>query len=183
LADAGYFKDDNLSEVESRGSMPCIAIQKQPQRERLEHLIPHEDGKSYSCLAGYKLPSHAAVNKIKNQSGIIIFINAKNCENCLHSGECRLFSSRGKKLHVATHDKRELVIRHLKRSRTEAYKELYKRRKAIVEPVFANLKTQKNLKIFVVGKKKVNTWWKMICTAHNIEKIISFMTANPLFAY
>ena len=59
----------------------------------------------------------------------------------------------------------------LERSRTEDFKEVYKKRKAIVEPIFGNIKN-KGMKILVTGSKKVSTWWKMSCTAHNIEKII-----------
>lgn len=62
----------------------------------------------------------------------------------------------------------------LTRSRKKDYKEVYRRRKVIVEPVFGNIKN-KGIKIFVTGKEKVERWWKMACTAHNIEKIIKNM--------
>ena len=41
----------------------------------------------------------------------------------------------------------------LERSRTEDFKEVYKKRKAIVEPIFGNIKN-KGMKILVTEKKK-----------------------------
>ncbi|NIV98120.1 transposase, partial [Candidatus Saccharibacteria bacterium] len=49
---------------------------------------------------------------------------------------------------------------------------------AIVEPVFANIKTQKRLNRFTLrGKVKVNIQWMLYCMVHNIEKIINFAMA------
>jgi transposase len=178
LADGGYFMTENLVTIEDLGSNPCISIQKLVERERLEHLLPCEDGKAYRCLAGYELKCHPNFDSRETKSGMIITIDEKNCHNCLLTNVCRLFVSRGKKIRAPFQAKRAVIVRHLERSRTAPFKELYKRRKAIVEPVFANVKTQKNLRIFIVGKKKVKIWWKMICTAHNIEKITGYMSRS-----
>ena len=50
-------------------------------------------------------------------------------------------------------------------------KTVYARRKLIVEPVFGNLKN-KGIRILRKGRGKAATWWKIACTAHNIEKIV-----------
>jgi len=50
---------------------------------------------------------------------------------------------------------------------------IYDRRLAIVEPVFANIRTQKRLDRFTLrGKAKVNVQWVLYCLVHNIEKIL-----------
>jgi len=47
-----------------------------------------------------------------------------------------------------------------------------------VEPVFANIKTQKRLGRFTPRSKvKVNIQWMLYCMVHNIEKIINFAMA------
>lgn len=52
---------------------------------------------------------------------------------------------------------------------------LYPHRIAIVEPVFANLRTQKRLDRFTLrGKIKVNIQWLLYCMVHNIEKIARY---------
>ena len=58
---------------------------------------------------------------------------------------------------------------------TDRARKLYPRRTAIVEPVFANIRTQKNLDEFTLRSKiKVNIQWLLYCMVHNIEKITNF---------
>ena len=57
-------------------------------------------------------------------------------------------------------------------------RKIYPQRFAIVEPVFANIKTQKRLNRFTLrGQVKVNIQWMLYCMVHNIEKIINFAMA------
>ena len=57
-------------------------------------------------------------------------------------------------------------------------RKIYPQRFAIVEPVFANIKTQKRLDRFTLrGKIKVNIQWMLYCMVHNIEKIMNFAAA------
>jgi hypothetical protein len=51
-------------------------------------------------------------------------------------------------------------------------RQIYARRLAIVEPVFANLRVQKRLDHFTVrSKAKVDVQWKLFALVHNIGKI------------
>lgn len=51
-------------------------------------------------------------------------------------------------------------------------RELYGRRIATVEPVFANLRHNKRLDRFTLrSRPKVNTQWHLYCLVHNIEKL------------
>ncbi|MGD9058646.1 MAG: transposase [Desulfobacterales bacterium] len=57
-------------------------------------------------------------------------------------------------------------------------RKIYPQRFAIVEPVFANIKTQKRLDRFTLrGKIKVNIQWMLYCMVHNIEKVMNFAMA------
>jgi hypothetical protein len=56
------------------------------------------------------------------------------------------------------------------RLRTTQGRALYKRRKAIVEAPFGNMKN-KGMRILVKGKRKVTTRVKPFAIAHNVEKI------------
>jgi transposase len=61
---------------------------------------------------------------------------------------------------------------------SEKGRKIYPQRFAIVEPVFANIKTQKRLNRFTLrGKVKVNIQWMLYCMVHNIEKIMNFAMA------
>ena len=66
---------------------------------------------------------------------------------------------------------RQTMNNYLKKARSKEFEKSYRRRKVIVEPVFGNIKN-KGIKILVRGRKAVGTWWKIACSAHNIEKII-----------
>ena len=57
-------------------------------------------------------------------------------------------------------------------------RKIYPQRMAIVEPVFANIRTQKRMDHFTLrGKIKVNIQWMLYCMVHNIEKIVNYATA------
>ena len=63
---------------------------------------------------------------------------------------------------------------------TDRGREIYPHRMKTVEPVFANIRTQKRLDRFTLrGKVKVNIQWLLYCMVHNIEKIANF---GPAFA-
>jgi hypothetical protein len=55
---------------------------------------------------------------------------------------------------------------------------IYSRRLGTVEPVFANVRTQKRMdRLTLRGHAKVGIQWKLYCMAHNIEKILNFGTS------
>ncbi len=58
---------------------------------------------------------------------------------------------------------------------SEKGREIYPQRMAIVEPVFANIRTHKRLDRFTLrGKIKVNIQWLLYCMVHNIGKIANY---------
>ena len=49
---------------------------------------------------------------------------------------------------------------------------LYRQRKAVVEPVFGQLKERRGIRRFVVrGLEKVSDEWSLICLTHNLLKL------------
>ena len=57
-------------------------------------------------------------------------------------------------------------------------RKIYPQRMAIVEPVFANIRSQKRMDRFTLrGKIKVNIQWMLYCMVHNIEKVTNYATA------
>jgi hypothetical protein len=58
---------------------------------------------------------------------------------------------------------------------SEEGRRIYPQRLAIVEPVFANIRSNKRLDRFTLrGKIKVNIQWLLFCLVHNIEKILNY---------
>ena len=73
-------------------------------------------------------------------------------------------------------DKKDIMTLKL---RTEKGKEIYSRRKTIVEPVFGQIKGTKNYRQFLLrGINKVNSEWKLICLTHNLTKIFRRLNLN-----
>jgi len=58
---------------------------------------------------------------------------------------------------------------------SERGKAIYSHRMSVVEPVFANIGTNKKLNRFSLrGKKKVQGQWQLYCMVHNIEKLAKY---------
>ena len=56
--------------------------------------------------------------------------------------------------------------------RSTAGKAIYKMRKAVVEPVFGQIKERRKLRGFLFrGLEKVKAEWKIICLTHNLLKL------------
>ena len=54
-------------------------------------------------------------------------------------------------------------------------KVIYGHRMSTVEPVFANIGTNKGLNRFTLrGKSKVQGQWRLYCVIHNIEKLMNY---------
>ena len=52
---------------------------------------------------------------------------------------------------------------------------IYSHRMSVVEPVFANIGTNKGLNRFSLrGKTKVQSQWRLYCMVHNIEKFMNY---------
>jgi hypothetical protein len=61
---------------------------------------------------------------------------------------------------------------------TRLGREIYSRRMATVEPVFANLQNKGMRRFTLRGRRKVNAQWQLFTMVHNIEKIAGCRRAN-----
>ena len=67
---------------------------------------------------------------------------------------------------------RELIKAMMNKIDTIKGRNMYSKRMAIVEPVFAKIRTHKKLDRFTLGgAEKVNIQWMLYCIVHNIFKI------------
>jgi len=64
--------------------------------------------------------------------------------------------------------------------RTEDGRKVYSRRKAVVEPVFGQLKEARGFRRFLLrGIESVRGEWSLICTGHNLLKLFNASKASP----
>ena len=58
---------------------------------------------------------------------------------------------------------------------SEKGKQIYSHRMSVVEPVFANMCSNKGLRRFSLrGKNRVQGQWQLYCLVHNIEKLANY---------
>lgn len=70
------------------------------------------------------------------------------------------------------------VERMRRKLRTKAGKKVYARRKAIVEPVFGQIKQARGMRQFLLrGLEKAKGEWALICLTHNVLKMHRLVTA------
>ena len=59
--------------------------------------------------------------------------------------------------------------------RTEGGRQIYSRRKVIVEPVFGNIKEPRGFRRFSLrGTDKARGEWSLVCAVHNLLKLFKF---------
>jgi len=101
----------------------------------------------------------------------------KDCQGCQLKSQC-LINKNAKRRFVSvplggTSD--NLTKPMIEKIDSKRGRKIYNRRIGIVEPVFANVRTQKRMDHFTLrGKIKVNIQWLLYCMVHNIEKVANY---------
>ena len=170
LADRGYRSIKNFSLLAQRGIESVIPVANsntdpnQSECNEQIHKNPSSD-RSYDCIEGKPLDLMT-----RTKAGKLIFRGNNNmCSQC---DETKCLLKGKKRFEVYDDEPRSIYLMQLNKHRSKAFDKIYGQRKAIVEPVFANIKN-KGLRITRRGINKVQTWWKLMITAHNIEKILN----------
>ena len=170
IADAGYRAVANLELARMRGITPFIAVgtgKKSGERPYLEQIRYSAKNDSFLCDDERRLKHHQ-----HRRHGLRdIKIPLDFCEKCTRKTTCLLHPKLGHIVRLPSPIQHKLLVEHQTRMRSAVGRAMLRKRKAIVEPVFGNIKN-KGIRIGVRGTRKVAVWWKMACTAHNIEKII-----------
>ena len=75
-------------------------------------------------------------------------------------------------LHEPAADADSAVEKMKRKLKTETGQALYKMRKAIVEPVFGQIKAARGIRAFLLrGLEKTQAEWKLVCATHNLLKL------------
>lgn len=181
LADSGYNSYNDIEAVESREIEPFIALGKgelSGEESHTDQLTAGEKENEFYCPAGKLVPI-----KTKHKDGMTsLKLPDGFCTGCHFADKCKVNARAKSKmknpLKLQAHEKHKRIQAYRQRMRSDIGKEIYKSRKAIVEPVFGNIKN-KGMKILVKGRKKVSLWWKIATTGHNLEKIINHLKGDP----
>lgn len=181
VTDAGYGSEENYQYLHKQGVeayiKPTDFDRKQKKNwqpnpfatEQLEY-DSHKD--EYSCPAGKPMKRIGGYRKREN-GGVIktyALYQAKGCRNCPLKQACH--KQKGNRIIKVNHKGHQLKDQAHERLKTEKGIYYRKKRPADVEPVFGNIKNNKNFKRFLLkGIDKTEIEWGLLCIAHNLSKI------------
>jgi transposase len=182
VTDAGYGSEQNLEYLHKHEVTAYIKPtdfdrkQKrnyQPNPFATEQLYYDEAKDLFICPAGK--PMKRTGQQCKKENGIVktyTFYQAKGCKNCPLREACH--KQKGNRIIKINHRGRYLKEQAYQRLLTEQGTYHRKKRPADVEPVFGNIKHNKNFKRFLLkGIDKTEIEWGLLCIAHNLKKLVA----------
>ena len=136
----------------------------------------------YKCPNGKYLNRQSLNHKVRNKVYHYYRAREADCRECPLRSKC-LSRKNGKArallipLGYIENKEKQFSLSQKMKEKIDSVegKAIYSKRFAIIEPVFANIRSQKRLDRFTYrGKVKVNIQWMLYCMVHNIEKIMNY---------
>ena len=126
------------------------------------------DKDCFICPAGHMLELKTRTGDDKK----IYQARSEDCDQCPYRNRC-CKSKKGNPRTVSTDGKEPLRQEMVAKMEKESSREIYKKRKTIVEPVFGQIKKNMDFWGFSVrGFVKAGGEFSLVCTAHNIKKVV-----------
>ena len=176
--DNGYYSGNNLQEVSDRQVEAYIATDRGEKRgkggleESERHLVKadfryDEERDGFHCPGGQML----RLKTVRRTGHRVYQGDIEACRSCPYYRRC--CRSKSGAARTITSDGKEPLRRAMneRMSQPEA-RAIYARRKAIVEPVFGQIKNSGFRGFGLRGREKVAGEFSLVCTAHNLKKII-----------
>ncbi|VAW89490.1 Transposase, IS4 family [hydrothermal vent metagenome] len=178
--DNGYFSGNNLIELEEamidayvapgRGEVDgeCTALADSQRKLVKSDFEYDEKTDCFRCPQGQMLPL------IKQDKAGRRFYQGESstCTSCPYKSRC-CQSKQGQARTISADDKEPQRQAMREKMNTSDATEIYKKRKHIVEPVFGQIKNGGFRKFSLRGIEKVKGEFSLVCTAHNIKKIVT----------
>ena len=180
--DNGYFSGFNLEALTKFGVNAYIAVGREGKEEitdsELENgfyskfnFIFSEDENLFICPEGQKLGLKSCDKEGKRTySG-----NKEVCFNCPNRSRC--CKSKKGQPRTITIDQYEPLRNEMRVKMKElSAKEIYKKRKIVVEPVFGQMKNQGFRRFHLRGFDKAGGEFALVCSAHNLKKVVKCLS-------
>ena len=174
VADAGYGNIDTLDSCQERGVTAVCATGREGKESKdvgkLDSFSYDTDQDSFTCPHGH----------------VFVFVHERATDGTRTYKSLRPVPCTCG--HYETVDGREVLRidqshmakRELKRTMDEpGHRELYRRRKCTVEPVFGQIKVGMGFRRFNYrGQQNVRSEWSLVCAAFNVKKIASLLNGR-----
>ena len=176
--DNGYMSGDNLEAFDGKDIDVYMATgkgEKKDQRPiedsnrkiKKSDFIYDEEKDCFVCPAGYTLNL-----KRESNDGKKIYQAVKtDCDACPYKARC-CSSTKGEPRTINSDDKEPLRQKMNEKMDQESSKEIYKKRKKIVEPVFGQIKNSGFRGFSLRGYEKGSGEFSLACAVHNFKKIV-----------
>ena len=177
-ADNGYMSADNLKALENVELEAYIATNKGEKKNKISldesnrkitkvDFVYDEQNDFFTCPGGQTLElTNVSKDGKKTYQGY-----SETCDVCKYKNRC-CKSKKGEARTISTDDKEPLRQKMNEKMELESSKEIYKQRKIIVEPVFGQIKNTGFRGFSVRGLEKTSGEFSLVCTVHNIKKIM-----------
>jgi transposase len=180
--DNGYMSGANLEAFEGKDIDAYIAtgkgektdtrtIDNTKRKIKKSDFIYDEDIDCFICPCGICLELKGTGSDGKK----IYQADKAECDECKYKSRC-CSSKKGLSRTINTDDKEPLRRKMNKKMEEESSKEIYKKRKEIVEPVFGQIKNKGFRGFSMRGNEKVKGEFSLVCAVHNIKKIVNAIT-------
>ena len=176
--DNGYMSGNNLEAFEDKETDVYIATGKGEKKDHREiegsnrkikksDFSYNEDKDCFICPAGHTLEL-----KTETSDGKKIYQGDKaECDICPYKARC-CSSKRGEPRTINTDDKEPLRQKMREKMEQESSKEIYKKRKKIVEPVFGQIKNSGFRGFSLRGHEKASGEFSLACAVYNFKKVV-----------
>ena len=197
LADAGYDSGSNLSHAQASSFDSYIAMNERKnetetagdneEKEEKESHYSNEnfdyndENDTWLCPQGKELGNYG--ERIQDNKHFTIYTgNLETCVGCVSRPICLTTKADQRNGYRSIIDDGHNISRKEMKEKMALpeSQELYKQRAIDVEPVFGQIKYNRNFMRFSArGLSKVKTQFTIVCIAHNLSKIIGYMQGNP----
>jgi len=176
--DNGYMSGNNLESFDGKEIDVYVATgkgEKKDQRpiedsnRKIKKVdFNYDESKDcFVCPAGHTLKLRTETNEGKK-----VYQGDKSaCDLCHYKARC-CSSKKGEPRTIHTDDKEPLRQKMREKMEQESSKEIYKKRKKIVEPVFGQIKNTGFRGFSLRGCKKASGEFSLACAVHNFRKIV-----------
>ena len=186
VADAGYGSEENYQYLENEQIESYIKynyFHKEQQAKgkinpkdafHQQNLYYDKENDRYICPMGQKMEKAYEKTETKKTGYVqkLSFYQAQNCDNCPLRGACH--KAKGNRLLQVNHNANRLKAAAREQLLSPEGLKHRSQRPADVEPVFGNIKRNKNFRRFMLkGTRKVMIEVGLLSLAHNIQKMAS----------
>ena len=176
--DNGYMSGNNLEAFEGKEVDVYIATGKGEKKDhraiedsnrkiKKSDFSYDEDKDCFVCPSGHTLKLKREISDGKK---IYQAVKAE-CDSCPYKARC-CTSKKGEPRTINSDDKEPLRQKMNEKMEQESSKEIYKKRKKIVEPVFGQIKNSGFRGFSLRGYEKASGEFSLACAVHNFKKIV-----------